>query len=483
MSTYDDPRRYEQQPEDRPYIEHPPQPGQPQPQPGYNDPYHSPSFILPEDDPQQQPVGRSPEPSRTMSRLLRRIATTLVLLAIAFLAGWFSHEYFSPRLDQSNQSAYYAQLFQQAWTKVDQNYVDRNQVDYQKMSYAAINSMVQSLDDKGHTRFMTPQDVQAEKQSLSGKFTGIGVYLHQDKDSKALVITSAIPNSPADKAGLKHGDVIIAVNGASTAGKDINGVSALIQGKEGTSVEITVQRPGVAQPMTFKMTRAVIQAPNVILHYIPESHIAHIQLIQFSTGVSDQLRDAVTQAKKEGATKIILDMRDNGGGFLDEAQKTASLFLKEDSTILLQQDSKGTRTATKTIGTPLDTQIPLVVLVNGNSASATEIVSGALQDNHRATIIGDKTFGTGTVLQQFDLDDGSAILIGVQEWLTPNGHFIRKDDKGNGGITPDVSVSLGQNDTQLAPNDENANNMSQQQILSSSDKQLIKAIQYLNGQK
>lgn len=441
---------------------------------------------MPEEDSSQVPSsnmsGHSPERSTSrLSRLLSRAAGILALIAIAFLAGWFSHQYFSNQFDQNNQSQAYAQLIQQAWNTIDQNYVDRQQVDYKKMSYAAIDAMAKSLNDKGHTRFLTPQDVQAEKQGLSGKFTGIGIYLHQDPNTKKLIITAPIPGSPADKAGLQHDDVITAVNGVSTAGKDVNGVSSQIQGAAGTTVTITVQRPGESQPLTFKITRAEIRAPNVIMHYIPESHTAHIQIVQFADGVSNQLKDAIVQAKKQGATSIILDLRDNPGGLLDEAQQTASLFLKQGSTILITQNKDGTRQEVKTNGTPLDTQIRLVVLINQNSASAAEIVSGALKDNHRATIIGsDHTFGTGTVLQEYDLSDGSAILLGIQEWLTPSGQFIR--DKG---ITPDAGhvVNMGAKNQPLTPTDENASKLSQEQILKSSDLQLIKALQYLSGQK
>jgi carboxyl-terminal processing protease len=482
VSKYDEPSWYEGP------VPHRPQqggqrgqPANPQQQQGVYDP--SPSFVMPEDDTQQpsyQVDEYSPqqEPSR-WQKMLSRIAGLIVLVAIAFLAGWFSHVYFGGNSFTQNKDAKaYQNLILQAWSTIDQNYVDRKDVDYKKMAYAAIDGMTQSLNDKGHTRFMTPQDVQAQKQSLSGKFTGIGIYLHQDKDTKKLVITAPIPDSPAEKAGLKAGDVITAVDGVSTEGKDVNGVSSLIQGKEGTQVSITVQRPGVEKPLTFTMTRAVIQAPTVVMHYIPESHTAHIQVVQFASGVSDQLKTAITKAKSQGATNIVLDLRDNPGGLLREAQQMASLFLPEGTTVLIEQDSKGNKDVVKTTGTPLDTKIPLVVLVNGNSASAAEIVSGALQDNQRATIIGTKTFGTGTVLQQFDLDDGSALLLGVQEWLTPKGKFIR-DEK----ISPDQTVELGANAIQISPTIENAQNMTLQQILSGSDTQLIKAIQFLKGQK
>ena len=333
--------------------------------------------------------------------------------------------------------------------------------------------MLDVLNDKGHTRFLTPEDVQAENQQLSGTFTGIGVYLRQDPKTKQLIITSPIPGSPAEKAGFKHGDIILAVNGVSTAGKDVPGVSTLIQGKAGTSVKITIQRPSTQQILTINVVRAEIIVPNVIMHYIAPDHIADIQLVQFASGVSNQLKDAILKAQKLGAKKIILDLRENPGGYLQEAIDTSSEFVANGN-VLLEQDSSGNRKAYSVSGHTVDTSSPIVVLVNGDTASAAEIVSGSLQDNKRAVILGEKTFGTGTVLEEYPLADGSAILLGTSEWLTPDGHFIR--DKG---ISPNILVKLAPNAVPLTPTDENAGNMTEQQILTSGDTQLVGAIQYL----
>ena len=463
MNRYDDPRWFEE-----------PHQNQAFPAPPYDDFDQHPSY--------NHAHSHQPLPTPLYDKEQRRrqivgqVLVTAALMAIAFFGGWFCHQYFGgTTFNASNQSKAYAQLLQQAWTTVDQNYVDRQQVNYKAMSYAAIQAMVNSLQDKGHSRFLTPQQVQDENQQLSGKFVGIGIYLRQDPQSKRLIITAPIPGSPAEKAGLKPGDAILAVNGKSVIGMNEQQLSSLTQGPEGTTVSLTIQRPGAPQPMTIHMTRAVITIPNVIMHYIPESHIADIQISQFSDGVSGQLKDALTQAKSMGATRFILDLRNDPGGYLSEAINTASLFMKNGN-VLLEQDSSGKRTPVAVNGNSMDTNAPLVVLVNENTASAAEIVSGALQDNKRATILGEKTFGTGTVLQQFNLADGSAILLGTQEWLTPDGHFIR-----NQGITPNITVPLSSNATALQAVDENAQHMTEQQILKSGDTQLIKAIKYLSS--
>jgi carboxyl-terminal processing protease len=467
VSRYDDPRWYEEQHAD---------PANPA-QPAYDDfdqqlSYNETNYA------NSRRNGRVLEPyeragENRFRRIVGQLLVLIALVIIAFCAGWFSHQYYINSFDASDQSKAYAQLFQQAWTTVDQNYVDRKNVNYKTMSYAAIQAMVDSLKDKGHTRFLTPDQIKNENQQLSGKFTGIGIYLRQDQTSKQLVITGTIPGSPAAKANFKRGDVIIAVNGTDVKGKDVDSVSSLIQGKEGTSVAITVQRPGSQQPVTISVNRAVIQVPNVIMHYIAESHIAHIQIVQFSDSTSNQLKDALTRAKNMGATKIILDLRDNPGGYLNEAVNTASLFMK-NGTVLLEQDSSGKRTPIQVNGNTANTSDTLVILINGNTASAAEIVSGALHDNQRATLIGETTFGTGTVLQQYTLSDGSALLLGTQEWLTPKGNFIR--DKG---IAPNITVKLPANATPLTPSDENNGNMTQEQILKSGDTQLAAAIKYL----
>jgi carboxyl-terminal processing protease len=481
MSNYDDPRWYEQHPEHNDNLiqptQQPPSNAPITQQPSYSEystfpPYQAPGDLQQRGYPQES-LQATPQARRRRGFGFVQSIVVVSLLLVAFAGGWFGNQFYANSFNRSNLSQAYANLYQQAWTIVDHNYVDRKAVDYKQMSYKSIQAMLDVLRDKGHTRFLTPADVQAENQQLSGTFTGIGIYLRQDPNTKQLIITSPIPNSPAEKAGFKHGDIILAVNGVSAAGKDIAGVSSLIQGKAGTSVSITIQRPSTQKTMTIAVVRAEITVPNVIMHYIAQDHIADIQMVQFASGVSNQLTDAITKAKKLGATKIILDLRENPGGYLQEAIDTSSELIANGN-VLLEQDSSGSRKPYPVSGRTVDTTSSIVVLVNGDTASAAEIVSGALQDNKRAVILGEKTFGTGTVLEEFPLSDGSAILLGTSEWLTPNGHFIR-----DLGITPNITVKLAPKAIPLSPTDENAGNMTEQQIVTSGDNQLVAAIQYL----
>ncbi len=481
MSNYDDPRWYEQHPEHNdipaPSIQQPSSFAPNTQQPPYSEYSSFPPNPVPGALQQkmypQEPIQATHRNRRPWSLGFGQTIVVIALLLVTFAGGWFGNQLYANSFNRSNLSQSYANLYQQAWTIVDQNYVDRKAVNYKQMSYKSIQAMLDVLQDKGHTRFLTPEDVQAENQQLSGTFTGIGIYLRQDQKTKQLIITAPIPGSPAEKAGFKHGDIILAVNGVSTNGKDVAGVSALIQGKAGTSVKIAIQRPSTQQTLTITVVRAEITVPNVIMHYIAQDHIADIQMVQFASGVSNQLKDTILKAQKLGAKKIILDLRENPGGYLQEAIDTASEFVANGN-VLLEQDSSGNRKAYAVSGHIVDATSPIVVLVNGDTASAAEIVSGSLQDNKRAIILGETTFGTGTVLEEFSLTDGSAILLGTSEWLTPNGQFIRGH-----GISPNIEVKLSTNAVPLTPTDENAGNMTEQQILTSGDTQLVGAIRYL----
>jgi carboxyl-terminal processing protease len=219
------------------------------------------------------------------------------------------------------------------------------------------------------------------------------------------------------------------------------------------------------------MQRQEIQYPDVTWATIPGQHVAHIRVASFGDGADNQLREALNGAKAAGDTSAVLDLRNDPGGILGQSVSVASEFLTSGN-VLLERDRSGRETPTKVQPGGLDPNGKLVVLVNHGTASAAEIVAGALQDQRRAAIVGDQTFGTGTVLQEYGLEDGSAILLGVEEWLTPNGHFIR-----NNGITPDVIVAEPASVYPLIPAQEKS--MTPQQFAQYDDQQLLAALQQL----
>ncbi len=481
MNRYSDPSWHEEQPD---VQSRPPFPAQSTDTSSFGGFDQFPFLPAPETPPQLEAHDTKPtnlpNPARRWRRLLGQVLLTLVLMVLAFWGGWFAHQYFTQPFDLNNPSRSYAQLIQQAWTDIDQHYVDRKAIDYKKMSYAAITAMVNTLGDTAHSHFVDPQTAQYKNQALNGKFTGIGLYFQLSPTTQQWTVSQIIPNGPADEAGLKPYDVIKSINGIDITGKDANAAGGLVQGPVGTNVTFVIQRSGEPQTRTFMVTVAEIAVPNVIMYYLPQSHIAHIQVVVFTKGVASDVRDAINKAKVMGATKFIIDLRNNPGGSLDEAVKMSSLFLSGGN-VLLEQDSSGQRTSIPVNGNALDTTSPVVVLVNTYSISAAEIVTGALKENHRAIVIGTKTFGTGTILQSFALADGSALYLGTQEWLTPDGHFIRQvaGDPNHGGIQPNIKVDPNQART-LTPNEEQKLRMSLQQILKSGDTQLVAAIQYLN---
>jgi carboxyl-terminal processing protease len=328
--------------------------------------------------------------------------------------------------------------------------------------------MVDAVGDTGHTRFLTPADVAASHQSLSGSITGIGARMSQVNAD--FVVQSVVPDSPAQKAGLRAGDVIVSVDGDSVAGKTLDQVVSSIRGNAGTTVKLEVVRQSAA-PFVLSIVRAQISVPAVSWAMVPGTKVADIRIEEFSKGVTDDLKGALLAAKDAGATAVVLDLRDNPGGYVDEAIGVASVFLPS-GIVYQEKDATGKVTSVPVRSGEQATDIPLAVLVNLGSASASEIVSGALQDAGRAKIYGQTTFGTGTVLNEFDLSDGSALLVGTVEWLTPKGREI-----WHHGITPDVPVALPATAHVLTPDDMKTNGASA--VTSADDTQLKSAVEGL----
>ncbi len=363
------------------------------------------------------------------------------------------------------------QLLVDAWNTIQQNYVDRSAVQNTPLTYGAISGMVNALGDTGHSRFESPQVLSQETASLSGTFEGIGAEVEM-KDGN-VVIVAPYEGSPAQKAGVKPGDIIVKVDGVDVTGMSLDSVVQRILGPAGTQVTVTLEDPNTKQQRSLTITRAKISIHNVTWTMIPGTTIADVHIAGFSTGVTAQLKQALQAIQAQGATGLILDLRDNPGGYLDEATGVTSQFLKGGS-VLEEKNAQGKITQVPVQPGGIATNIPMVVLINQGTASAAEIVSGALQDYSRATLIGETTFGTGTVLNTFTLPDQSALLLATQEWLTPKGRVIWHQ-----GIAPDQTLALPANAQPVFP--EMMAQMTGTQLDSSQDSQLLQAIKVLSS--
>jgi carboxyl-terminal processing protease len=367
-------------------------------------------------------------------------------------------------------------LIVQAWHELQDNYVDAKTLDNQALAYAAIRGMTDAIGDTGHTMFFSAAESKAMDQSLSGTFVGIGVQV-VSVDATAgtgVKIGVLIPKTPAEEAGLRRGDVVLKVDGSDVTTLATDAIVSKIRGPEGTSVTLTIQRAGVAD-FDLTITRRKFDLPLSSWAMVPGQDVAVVRLDSFASGGGKAVTEAIEAAKKAGAKGIILDLRGNPGGYVTEAVAVASQFVP-DGIVYQATDRSGATTENKVTPGGLWTKGPLVVLANADSASAAEIVIGAIKDAGRAKVVGVKTFGTGTVLGRFDLADGSSLRIGIERWLTRNGQPIWHQ-----GISPDVVVDLAATAVQLYPND--LQDLTPAQLAASTDAQFLKAIEVLKAEE
>jgi carboxyl-terminal processing protease len=362
-------------------------------------------------------------------------------------------------------------LVNQARNLIQKNYVEQSGLKPNQLTYGAINGMVDSLGDTGHSRFLDPAMMKAEQNFTQGTFEGIGAEV-QMKDGN-VVIVSPIDGSPAQAAGVKPGDIIVAINGKDITGQSLREVVSQVLGPAGTKVQLSLKDPSSGQVRKVTITRAHIQIHNVTWHMLPGTTIAHLRIAAFSNGVTNELKKTIQEIKQAGATGLVLDLRNNPGGLFDEAVGVTSQFLK-DGNVMEIKNAAGEIKPIPVRPEGLATDIPMVVLINHGTGSSAEIVSGALQDASRAKLVGETTFGTGTVLSQFDLQDGSALLLATEEWLTPKGRVIWHQ-----GISPDVTMALLANASPLFPEQEQT--LTADQLKASGDTQLLRALELLQS--
>jgi carboxyl-terminal processing protease len=364
-------------------------------------------------------------------------------------------------------------LMAEAWNTIQRVYVDRDAVRPQLITYGAISGMVDALGDTGHSRFLTPEMLKQERNLARGKFEGIGAEV-QMKNGQ-LVIVAPIDGSPAQKAGFKPGNIILKVDDQDVSGLPLDQAVDRILGPAGTRVKLTILDLKTTATKDITLTRASITVQNVTWYRLPGTAAAHLRIATFSKGVAENLRKALLTVEKEGAAGLILDLRNNPGGLYDEAVSAASQFLSGGN-VLLEKNALGKIKPIPVRSGGVATSLPLVVLINGGTSSGAEIVAGALQDAHRAKLIGEKTFGTGTVLETFSLSDGSALMLAIEEWLTPAGQVI-----WHHGISPDVVVPLPSEATPLLPVTERE--LTAEELRQSQDVQLLRALDMLFQEK
>lgn len=379
-----------------------------------------------------------PATKQSSSLTLKHALSAMVIVSALFFAFsggmLFQRQVVTPDAQAAEPAVPVA--IARAWELIHTRYVDTDAVNDQKMTEAAIIAMLDTLGDQGHTRFLTAEQARQESENLSGGYTGVGIQVEQT--DAGIVVVAPIDNTPAMEAGILPGDILVSIDGRDVRGQTVDEVILLIRGEEGTRVVLGFERASEPSVLEFDLTRRRITISAVSWTMLDDSN-AVIRLSQFSSGAGNDLARALDDARAAGATGIILDLRNNPGGYVSEAIQVASTFVPEGSTIFLSQFRDGSQDPHR--ATPQPTHIgdtPLVVLINQGSASSSEITSGAIKaHNPNATVIGETTFGTGTVLNSFPLGDGSSVLLGTELWLTPQGEFIR-----DSGVRPNVVVGL-----------------------------------------
>ena len=327
--------------------------------------------------------------------------------------------------------------FWEAWDLVNEQYVDQP-LDKAKLIGGAIRGMIDSIGDE-HSSYMDPEEYRRANAPLEGGYEGIGTEV--DITGDYVEVISNFPDSPAEKAGLRTGDAFIRVDGKDMTGIDGNEVVRKILGPAGSTVHLSVQREGEAQLLEFELVRARIAIPSMEAHMLKEG-IAYVRLYTFADETGSDLRQALQNLLATHPAGIILDLRGNPGGSLQASVEVASQFLSQGQTVLIEQYGDGSRQTISSLRGGLATDIPLIVLVDRGSASASEVVAGAIQDLHRARLVGEVTYGKGSVQNWIPLkNDQGAVRITIARWLTPDGRQIAEV-----GLTPDVVVPLTEED-------------------------------------
>ena len=346
-------------------------------------------------------------------------------------------------------------LFWDAWNVVQDKYVDKSKLNTQTMVYGAIDGMVNSLGDP-YTVFFSPKDSAAFADEIKGAFGGVGIEIGL-KD-QVLTVIAPIKDSPAERAGMLAGDKILKIDDKSTNGLGVSEAVALIRGPRGTTVTLTISQEGQKEEKVIKLVRATIKIPAVTWK-LQDNSIAVLQIFTFNQNADSEFKKAAEEISKSKADRIILDLRNNPGGLLDSAVNIAGFFQENQKLVVTERYGDGKEDPFYSSGNPILKKYPLVILLNKGSASASEILAGALHDNRHVLIVGETSFGKGSVQEINGLTGGSSLKVTIAKWYTPSGLSIDQN-----GIKPDIEVKLTDED-----------------IKAKKDPQLDRAIQIIRG--
>jgi carboxyl-terminal processing protease len=325
-------------------------------------------------------------------------------------------------------------LFWDAYYKLQKNFIEPAKLDIQKIIYGAISGMTKTLGDP-YTSFFDPEQAKRFKQDLSGSFEGIGIEVGIKKEQ--LTVIAPLEGTSAQRAGLRAGDKIIKINNKETSDMTIDEAVSLIRGPKGTEVILTIYRDDWTKTKDFKIIRETIKIPSIKWE-VKEGDIAYIRIYQFDQSLSSDFRKAAFEILSSPAKKIVLDLRNNPGGYLEISQEISGWFLENGEVVTIEDFGKNKEQKVyKTEGTGTFSNYPIVVLINQGTASASEILAGALRDNRKIKLIGEKSFGKGSVQEVIDLRDGSFLKITIAKWLTPKGSSISEI-----GLEPDIKVEM-----------------------------------------
>ena len=399
--------------------------------------------------------------NRNTQRIYKMIMLVLIVIIVTSLVTAFTtYQYLS------NNGISYSKVnttslegleytLSQFRSELEKKYI--GEINDEELIEGAVKGYVDALGDP-YTTYYTKKEMKTIMEETNGNFVGIGVYMTKDLEKNAILIIKPIENSPAEKAGILPGDLITKVDDVEYTGDKLEEASNKIRGEEGTKVKLEIYRNG--ETKTFELTRTKVVVSHVTTKVL-NNDIGYIAISDFEGECASEFETKYKQLEKQGIKKLIIDIRNNGGGIVDEALKIANMLVDKDSTLLITKDKSDKEEITKATEKPI-INMPTVVLVNGYSASASEILAGALKDNGKATLVGTKTYGKGIIQELHQLSDGSGLKITVSEYYTPNHNAILKI-----GITPDVEIDLSEDVKQ------------QTTIQEKDDNQLQKAIEIL----